>query len=214
MPKIANLVAVIGILSGSAAVAAPSLDPAGDFIATYTGPQNADLDVLSSQVLLNAGIFQFSAALAGPVGTTAGGFYVFGVDRGMGTARFGAIASNVLFDSVVVINSNGTGFTRDLLLGVSTTLAPSAISLTGSSISASVAAALLPSTGFAPAAYTYNLWPRSPGAGNGTIADFAPDNSNAAVTAVPEPQTWALLIAGFGLVGTAARRRRTVHAAA
>jgi hypothetical protein len=31
---------------------------------------------------------------------------------------------------------------------------------------------------------------------------------------VPEPATWAMLIAGFGLVGTAARRRRTVAVAA
>jgi hypothetical protein len=31
--------------------------------------------------------------------------------------------------------------------------------------------------------------------------------------AVPEPASWAMLIAGFGLVGAAARRRRTVVAA-
>jgi hypothetical protein len=31
--------------------------------------------------------------------------------------------------------------------------------------------------------------------------------------AVPEPDSWAMLIAGFGLVGIAARRRRTVVAA-
>lgn len=213
MTRPAHIVAAIGILTGSAAAAAPSIDPAGDFIASYTGPQNADLDVLSSQVRLSSGVFQFDAGLAGPVGTTTDGFYVFGVNRGQGTARFGALASNVLFDSVVVINNNGTGFARDLLLGVTTNLAPGAISLTGSSISASVAAALLPSTGFAVADYTYNLWPRSPGAGNGTIADFAPDNSNAAVAAVPEPASWALLITGFGLVGSMARRRRMLHAA-
>jgi hypothetical protein len=36
-----------------------------------------------------------------------------------------------------------------------------------------------------------------------------------AAAAVPEPQSWALLIAGFGLVGAAARRqRRSVHVAA
>jgi hypothetical protein len=28
--------------------------------------------------------------------------------------------------------------------------------------------------------------------------------------AVPEPATWAMLIAGFGFVGAAARRRRNV----
>jgi len=34
------------------------------------------------------------------------------------------------------------------------------------------------------------------------------------LTAVPEPATWALMIAGFGAVGLAARRRRAVAAAA
>ena len=33
------------------------------------------------------------------------------------------------------------------------------------------------------------------------------------VTAVPEPATWGLLIAGFAMVGVAARRRRTAFAA-
>jgi|JI81BgreenRNA_FD_contig_61_2566691_length_1144_multi_8_in_0_out_0_1 hypothetical protein len=33
------------------------------------------------------------------------------------------------------------------------------------------------------------------------------------VTAVPEPASWAMLIAGFGLVGAASRRRRTVVSA-
>ncbi len=31
-----------------------------------------------------------------------------------------------------------------------------------------------------------------------------------AITAVPEPASWTLLVAGFGLIGTAVRRRRTV----
>jgi len=35
-------------------------------------------------------------------------------------------------------------------------------------------------------------------------ADF---NASVAVTAVPEPETWAMLLAGLGLVGMAARRR-------
>jgi hypothetical protein len=32
------------------AVAAPVADPAGDFLASYAGPQNGDLDVISSEV--------------------------------------------------------------------------------------------------------------------------------------------------------------------
>jgi hypothetical protein len=36
-----------------------------------------------------------------------------------------------------------------------------------------------------------------------------------AASAVPEPATWAMMIAGFGLVGVASRRRRTLaHASA
>ncbi len=33
------------------------------------------------------------------------------------------------------------------------------------------------------------------------------------VSAVPEPQTWGLMIAGFGLIGTALRRRKAMLAA-
>jgi len=51
------------------------------------------------------------------------------------------------------------------------------------------------------------------------IFDFATDGVGQAVFAyngggvVPEPASWAMLIAGFGLVGAAARRRRAVTAA-
>lgn len=42
------------------------------------------------------------------------------------------------------------------------------------------------------------------------LGNFAGDiYTTTPVEAVPEPATWAMLIAGFGLVGTAARRRRT-----
>lgn len=208
MQTLSMLIATASLVVSVQAGAAPFVDAAGDFLATYTGPQGGDLDVLASEVFLEGGVFNFTATLAGTVGTTPGGFYVFGVDRGAGTARFGALATGVLFDSVVVVNSDGTGISRDLIAGVTTVLAPGAISFSGSSLSAFVDAGLLPSLGFAATEYTYNLWPRSPGMGNGTIADFAPDNANALITAVPEPGSWALLIAGFGLVGASARRRR------
>jgi hypothetical protein len=33
------------------------------------------------------------------------------------------------------------------------------------------------------------------------------------ITQVPEPQVWAMLLAGFGMVGIASRRRRSTVAA-
>ena len=61
--------------------------------------------------------------------------------------------------------------------------------------------------GFADADYTWNLWPRDAlFSGNASISDFAPDASNAAVTSVPEPQSYALML--VGLTGLAMRFRR------
>jgi hypothetical protein len=40
----------------------------------------------------------------------------------------------------------------------------------------------------------------------------SPGDSFRVITGVPEPESWAMLIAGFGLVGWAARRRRAVAA--
>lgn len=57
--------------------------------------------------------------------------------------------------------------------------------------------------GVAPDVYRVN--------GNGTISAFGPATSSLAVTpgAVPEPATWALLLAGFGAIGFAMRRRNS-----
>jgi hypothetical protein len=57
---------------------------------------------------------------------------------------------------------------------------------------------------------------RGPAWGTGTLELFYWDSNpgdnigsvSANVALVPEPASWALLIAGFGLVGAAARRRR------
>jgi hypothetical protein len=40
------------------------------------------------------------------------------------------------------------------------------------------------------------------------LAQFALDNIDATVSAVPEPATWMALLAGLGVLGAAARRTR------
>ncbi len=193
------------------------IDRPGDFLPTYAGPRNGDLDVVTAEVTLTDINLVFASRSAAPIGTTPDGFFVWGIDRGAGTARFGVIntpqgtydATGVLFDSVVVIRPGGASAVNDLISGLSTPLLPGDITISGDNLIARVSLALLPSRGLRFDEYTVNLWPRFGGngvTGNPQISDFAPDNSNARVTAVPEPAT--LLLLGIGLAGTVAVVRR------
>ena len=157
-------------------------DAANDFIPSYDGPKGADLDVRTMEVTYVAGgTFVLDATLNGAPGTTPGGVYVLGINRGAGTARFGAIATGVSFDFVVIVRPGGTSSTRDLLTGTATDLPAAGVTISGNTIQVRVPASLVPSTGVAPSAYTVNLWPRNGLTGTNQIADFAPDNSNAPV---------------------------------
>lgn len=50
----------------------------------------------------------------------------------------------------------------------------------------------------------------SPSADSGGISVFGLALDNVSITAVPEPGTWALLFAGFIVIGSVMRRRRNV----
>ncbi len=181
-------------------------DPAGDFLPTYVGPRNGDMDVIRAAFTFDGTAYHFTSRSAGSLGTTAGALFVWGVDRGQGTARFGALAPGVLFDAVVVVDPFGTTTVRDLISGAATTLPVGAVRFSGADLFADVSAALLPSLGFTASQYTANLWPRV-GAGNTAISDFAPDNSNIAVTATPEPATLLLVLPAMAAVAVVRRRR-------
>jgi hypothetical protein len=178
-------------------------DPVGDFLPTYTGIKGGDLDVISSQVSLNGSQLFFSATLAAAVGTTPGALYVFGLDRGQGTQRFLAstpsVGAGVFFDSVVILNPNGTAqFTDNLNAANSIPALSGGSSISGNQISGTFNISQFPSTGFAPSAYTWNLWPRvSTIAGTPGISDFAPNASNASVS-VPEPSDIGGLLVAAG----------------
>jgi hypothetical protein len=188
-------------------------DPAGDFLPTYTGPQNGDLDVLQAEVFFDGSSFLFTSTSNAPIGTTPGGVFVWGIDRGAGLPLLPAIAPGVTFDSVVIIVPGGGSFAQALDTMDVTPIPDADISISGAFVSARVPVSALPSLGAAPAAYTANLWPRSelllidP-----VVSDFAPDNSNAAVTVVPEPGTSLLLGGGFAAFAALRqwhRRRRS-----
>lgn len=201
------------VIIADAAHAAPIPDAAGDFLPTYTGIKGGDLDVLQADVALVGGnTFRFFAELNGLIGTTPGALYVWGLDRGAGTERFVAgnpsIGAGVFFDSVVILNADGTGSVNLFGLGGGSTAITAPILISGNTITADLPVSMFPSQGRALDQYGWNLWPRA-GAGNGAISDFAPDASTPLVSIVPEPSTFGLLALGaVALVGRTRSRRR------
>ena len=203
------------------AQAALIADPLGDFLPTYTGPQDPGLDVVAHEVILAGDRMNFFGRMAGPISPTQaiGGLYLIGVDRGQGTPRFlnspaspPPIGPNVLWDFIVRINANGTGAAVNSLLGITTTLDPLDIAINGNEFNASVPLSLmLPAATRSPEQWTYNLWPRNGVGQNVQVSDLAPDDGNSPVHSVPEPVS--LILYGIGAVVLIAhgRLRRKSH---
>jgi hypothetical protein len=186
-------VVALGLASAGSVSATTMTDATDDFLPTFSGPRDADLDVTSFSVTYNSvtSSFLLGATLAGPIDSSKAGLYAIGVDTGTGPfAPFADVgAPNVIFNQVVVVRKDGT------------------VLISGNSFSAVVPLALLPSTGFDPVHYGFNLWPRTGLGANDLISDFAPNNALISAAGVPEPASWAMMLVGFGIAGSALRRR-------
>ena len=211
------------------ASAGPLSDPVGDFLATYAGARNADMDVLAAEVFFDAAadVFTLQATLNGPVGVTPRAGYVFGFDRGAGIERFvtltPSVGNGVFFDLIVLLQVDGSATVSDNTPGGAMSLLPVGTTrIDGARLSASIAANLLPNKGLAPVDYRYQLWPRLEGLGTRGIADFAPGsgmrgvNNGAAVTVVPvshPAQLGLFMLALAGVRACAVRRRQVLRVA-
>jgi len=193
------LAAAAFLAAAPASAHGPIDDRAGDFLTTYTGPHDADLDVIAADVVINTTTqtVRLSGTLAGPIDKRSGKLYVFGIDRGRGTlgrdelfqGPLGApnpgdpkIGSGVLFDAAVGLAANGQAIFFDALNPGVVPLNGVTVEIDGAEIAATLPLAMFPSQGFALDEYRFNVWPRSTlSLDNRVVSDFAPDNRDAPV---------------------------------
>ena len=197
--------AALGLATAASAQSNSVNDPVGDFIGSYTGPQNADLDVTSLTVSYNASSMSFlvQSTMAGNIDASLPGLYVIGVNTGTGAAPFASIGEpNILFNQAIQVQKDGSA----TIGGVA--LADGSVTIGGDALSVVIPLSLLPTTGFDPMHYGFSIWPKVTG-GLTSISDFAPNDSTiSAAGAVPEPAAWSLMLGGFALIGGTLRRRR------
>jgi hypothetical protein len=203
---LATCAAALG-LAATPAFAGIVSDAQGDWAPGYTGQKLNDLDVKAFSVAYDSGasLFHLKGTMWGNITAGTEGFYVIGVDTGSGPSHpFGALGQpNVTFNGVMLVQKDGTGT-------IGATSLTSMITIAGDTFNLDIPLSLLPaSTGFDAMHYGFNLWPR--GAGAQAVADFAPENSTLSA-AVPEAGTWAMMVAGFVVLGGTMRTRRRTAA--
>jgi hypothetical protein len=205
----------------SASPAGAATDPAGDFLSTYTGAHDGDMDILNASVAFDGVNFRLAATLNGPVGETPNSLYTWAINRGGGTDRLAArtppLGTSILFDAVAVLFPDASALEVVIPPAgppVGTPLT-GAVVIDGDTITGLIPLALLPSNGFDPRDYTFTLFTRQRvTAGvdgfNSEIGDLAaPQHAS-----VPEPATWAMMLIGFGGLGAAVRAARRRNGAA
>ena len=184
------------LTTGAPVRAAPFIDAPADFLSSYTGPRDADLDARLAEVIVDpkAGTVSFLGVLAGPIDKASGKFYVFGIDRGRGEVGrdlvfqgpLGGepkIGAGVRWDAAVGLTASGQAVYFDALNPGVVPLPDVKVSVNGNEISATVPLALFPSQGFKFKDYTYNFWPRSAlSLANTVLSDFAPDDRDEPVS--------------------------------
>ncbi len=198
-----------GCMAAPVAVsAAPILDPANDFIASFTGAHSGDIDVISTYAIYDGTAFHIGGTMNGAIGTLPTSLYVFGFNRGTGTAGFAAIGvGNVLFDAVITMTGAGVLGGRLLPEAAAINVATMTKTITGSSFQIDIPAILLPARGLTPDHYGINLWPRDTSqVGAAAVSDFAPDNATF-IASAPEPLSIGLFASGLVCLMAAVRRR-------
>lgn len=220
MRYVGVVTSALAVLAFASPASATVVDPAGDYVSTYTGPQNGDVDILSGDVAFDGTSYFLTSTMNGSIGSTTGSIFVWGVNRGSGTARltFGtpSVGAGILFDSVIVMFPDGTlrVVTFPLAGAPTINVIGGGTGVAGDTLSATVPLALLGSMGFAPEDYSFSFWSRARinpalDGTNAEIADFLPGSIEA--RSVPEPATWLSMLLGFGVVGSAIRRRRKAN---
>jgi hypothetical protein len=192
---------ILGGCAGSSTNAVPPVpgfrftESAGTFYKDYAGPQRPGISAIGADgsFSTSAQTITVVAKMAGPVFAGGPNYYVWGFDRGAASNTTAPFPDEpaVKFDAVLVVTAdpaNGTTLTGVInLLNGATPQPVSPVLAAADTIQVTFPAAMLPTTGAAPAQYTWNLWPRSGLGGTpaAQIASFIPDNRMASLLGAP-----------------------------
>ena len=154
------------------------------FYSVYTGPKLAELNAVKASGKLSAGgTFTFTGTNKGAI-NQAPAVYVWGIDRG-GSQSIHPFTNrpNIKFDAEIRVTLDAsltpTAQVVDFASSSGSTVLPAGSArIQGKTVTVTVAASLLPSTGLDPSKYRFNYWPEDGlGGSSADVASFAPEKS-------------------------------------